>query len=175
MTLYRALLELLINTESKSAAMKERAIARAIAEPKTASGLIGKLYLLVDKLETEVEACQRSKLLDIDADILSLLENAPSIRPDPALDNGESQNGDGPYDGEDNDEGWNLTDLQWISPLSFEQIHKHLQEKKTPGTCEWLVSREDFGNWQNSQVSATFVLRGSRKCPIFLRACPHGY
>ena len=143
--------------ESKAGEFKVKVTARAIANPKRGSGLIRELHGRVEQLDSEAQACKQSKLGDADSHVLRILEDVPHILPDV---NSEEELSESDEDSDD----WNLTDLRWISsPLPLGEIHTSLRGRRVSGTCEWLLSREDFGSWETSGVSAVFSLTGSCK------------
>jgi len=168
-SLYGTLLELLVDSvDPNKTELHEQATARVIAHPETAPGLIGRLYALVGQLESEVEACRQAKVGTVDENVLVLLEGLPPVFPivaeaeesSTAQSEGELSDADGDGDGAD------LTDFAWVSPLPFDEVHARIRERRVPGTCERLLSREDFGSWVASNVPATFLLTGSCKSRV---------
>jgi hypothetical protein len=163
LALYGSVLELLASAELGSFMISDMLLAQAMANPKTARGLVGRVYAMVDQVEAAAEACQRSMIGDPDQDILDLLANTPSIRPVSQAETEPPKSGDEMYDADGDDDDWDLTDLQWISRLPFDEAHQALRDKRASATCAWLLHGQDFGNWEDSNVCATFWLRGSRK------------
>ncbi|KAF4974625.1 hypothetical protein FZEAL_8484 [Fusarium zealandicum] len=51
--------------------------------------------------------------------------------------------------------------MELISPIPFGDHHLKQSERKTPGTCEWLLKKEAFHEWENSSWSAILWLRGN--------------
>ena len=163
-SLYGTLLELLVDSMGPDKSeLHEKAAARAMAHPKTASGLIGKLYALVGQLEREVEACRQGLMGDVDEDILRLLQSVPQVFPDVGEEESPAETEEELSDADDGVDGWDLTDFRWVSPLPFDETQTNLRARRASGTCEWLLSHEDFGTWAASDVSATFFLTGSCK------------
>ncbi len=161
LSLYGSLLELLAITELKfglAGKVREWVMAKAIANPKAAPGVIWKLHRIVAELESAAQTCHRSIKAGVAVDdrILHALENTPHIFPDLGED-------DRPPRNDEDDEGWDLTDFSWASPLAFVEAHTAVQEKRAAGTCGWLLSRDHFGSWETSDVSSTFWLTGSCK------------
>ncbi|GAB1321063.1 hypothetical protein MFIFM68171_11273 [Madurella fahalii] len=163
LNLYGALLELLVIVKTKNPEPKEKEIARAIAKPKMTAGFIAKLYALIDQLELEVESCKRGRIAEVDPEVLQLLEDMPPVwldataQDNPLLGTGEEQS----ESEDDDEEGWDLMDLEWMSSHPYDKVHEGLRQKRTPDTCKWLLNREDFSSWVNSDRSAIFWLRGS--------------
>ncbi|KXX82513.1 Serine/threonine-protein phosphatase 6 regulatory ankyrin repeat subunit B [Madurella mycetomatis] len=163
LNLYGALLELLVIAKTKNPEPKEKEIARAIANPKMTAGFIAKLYALTDQLESEVQSCRQGRIAEVDPEVLRLLEDTPPIRLDPTAQDSllpvtsEEQSDTGDED----EEEWDLMDLEWMSSLPYDKTHKGFRERRAADTCEWLLNREDFSEWVTSDRPAIFWLRGS--------------
>jgi len=172
-SLYGTLLKLLADSvDPDKSELHEEATARAIARPKTAPGLIGRLYSLVGQLESEVETCRQAKMGTVDENVLLLLEDLPPVFPIVAeaeagsTAQSEDELSDADGDGDGDGDGPDLTDFAWIPPLPFDEVHARIRERRVPGTCERLLSREDFNSWVDSIVPATFLLTGSCKSRV---------
>lgn len=46
--------------------------------------------------------------------------------------------------------------LKWISKVPFGKHHDEIREKRTPGTGDWLIQREDFNSWKDRDSSVLF-------------------
>ncbi|EPE05436.1 nacht and ankyrin domain protein [Ophiostoma piceae UAMH 11346] len=51
--------------------------------------------------------------------------------------------------------------LDWISKIKYGTHHNAVRDKRTTGTCEWLIQRETFRQWENGDSSVLMVLKGS--------------
>lgn len=167
LALYGSALELLASAGLGSAAE----LAHAISSPKTARGFIGRLHAALDQVEAAVEACQRSKIGDLDEDILHLLTTTPSILPGSHPGTKPPGSGDEVSNSDDDEDDWDLTNFQWISPIPFDEVHSALRDKRALDTCAWLLQNQDFHTWETSDMS-TFWLRGSRKYTLHGRVLP---
>jgi len=53
--------------------------------------------------------------------------------------------------------------LDWISTIAYEDNHKTTSDGLLEGTGSWLRNKEEFQEWQASDASGIFWLRGKRK------------
>lgn len=171
MLLYSTLLELLagrIEPNEHDEEIFQKATARKFGDPKPALGLIGKLRVLVDQLDSDVEVCRQGRLGDVNEDVMRLLGGLSPAFPDDAEAQSSAQSEAELSDTDDDGDGEDFqTDLFDASPLSAGEVQAGLRARRVPGTCEWLLRHEDFGAWAASDVSTTFSLTGSCKCPAF--------
>lgn len=142
-----------------------------------ATGFTAKLRVLVDRLESEVELCRRTRIADIDPQVFRLLEDTHQIISDEAAEQKSLLEGteeDSEIEDDDDRENWVSLDLDWVSSLPHAKIHASLSQRRAPGTCEWLLNREDFSSWENSDRSAIFWLRAPCKFYLVFGQFGHG-
>lgn len=53
--------------------------------------------------------------------------------------------------------------LDWISHVQYGRHHDEIEEKRRPGTGDWLIKHEKFCDWIDSPESGVLWLQGSRK------------
>jgi hypothetical protein len=53
--------------------------------------------------------------------------------------------------------------LEWISDVQYGRHHDEIEERREPGTGDWLVQDERFRDWMDSSLSSTLWLQGSRE------------
>jgi hypothetical protein len=68
------------------------------------------------------------------------------------------------------DESERRKTLEDISPILFRAHHEEVRGKRTEGTCEWILKKEKFVQWEERDSSVT-VLYGNRKCRHFPVNC----
>ena len=53
--------------------------------------------------------------------------------------------------------------LKWLSDEDFERIHEDKYARKHPGTGNWLIQKESFRDWFDSDRSTLLWCHGKRK------------
>jgi hypothetical protein len=53
--------------------------------------------------------------------------------------------------------------LEWVSDIQYGRHHDEIEERREPGTGDWLVQDERFREWMVSPSSSTLWLQGSRE------------
>ncbi|KJR80334.1 uncharacterized protein SPSK_10967 [Sporothrix schenckii 1099-18] len=51
--------------------------------------------------------------------------------------------------------------LDWMSPIQYGEHHDTVRDKRTPDTCEWLIQRETFRQWEDKNTALIMWLSGS--------------
>lgn len=57
--------------------------------------------------------------------------------------------------------------LEWMSPIQYGKHHLAVKEKRTADTCEWLVQRDTFREWDTGNTFMILWLHGIRKFFFF--------
>ncbi|KAM0424460.1 hypothetical protein ACHAPT_010384 [Fusarium lateritium] len=50
--------------------------------------------------------------------------------------------------------------LEWISPVTYNLHHERVRQARTKGTCDWILGRSQFYEWQSETSFITFWLQG---------------
>lgn len=166
--LYAAMLELLIHTGMKNSPSRDRETARAIANPTNAKGIIGRLHNLANQVEDAALNCEKMRTEAVDFDISTMLEESPRIRLEPPPQDVRREGSAGePGDNDDSDDDYyydedeDMDRLDWLSSLPYSKHHDKVKRRRTRGTCDWLLQRVEFNNWQDGPQSASLWLQGS--------------
>lgn len=53
--------------------------------------------------------------------------------------------------------------LDWLSDVSFKKHHEFYKSLRSQGTCEWLLKKDSFRNWNESDSSSILWLHGIGK------------
>lgn len=163
--LYRGLLELLVSASASSSASTSSLslnIARVVSNPSTASGIIRKLYDLVQRLDEVVVRCEEKKVGSVDPEVVRSLEDTPRVRFEtlsPSGNSGEISSAETEKNEVDDEKDMEL--LDWLSTLPYARHHRNTQRKRVDGTCNWLIQRTEFESWLQGSQSACLWLRGS--------------
>ena len=163
--LYRGLLELLVTASASSSASNlslNLNIGRVISNPLTASGIVKKLYDLVQRLDEAVVRCKEKRVGPVDPEVVRSLDDIPRVRFETLSssgDSGEISSADAERTEEDDEKDMEL--LDWLSTLPHARYHRNIQKKRVEGTCNWLIQRAEFESWLHGSQSTCLWLRGS--------------
>jgi hypothetical protein len=153
--LYTASLDILAESETLCRAGTLEQIGRTILQPGKAEGLAFDLSDLERTLTQEAQMCETGRRAAIDSRLEEQLRrlDAPLARVDERVE-----------------ELLKVVDkkeregiLDWISSVQFGLHHDDVKEKRTEGTCEWLLHKERFREWEETRSSAVLWLQGSGK------------
>ena len=123
----------------------------AILHPGETKDLISELSELETTLNHEVQACGSVLSAEMLEEVRRL--DAPLTRIDERVST--------LLDRIDDKE--QLDVLDWISEIPFKNHHDTVTEDRTPNTCEWLLQREQFREWEDGSSSVVLWLQGSRE------------
>jgi ankyrin repeat domain-containing protein 50 len=153
--LYETCLELLANSSHLFSKNFAAQTLNTILHPGETKDLFDKLETLEKRLNSEIQACEAYQSNASNTYLVDLLKSldAPLSRIEKEL-----------LESLDLIEGTKRIEiLEWISPIAYGKHHVTVKEARTPGTCQWLLKREDFCEWEESNNSCILWLRGSRK------------
>ncbi|KAF8861649.1 hypothetical protein BDZ45DRAFT_586659, partial [Acephala macrosclerotiorum] len=125
----------------------------ALFKPGDVSAFLEQSQKLEDRVEHEVQNCERSDRQAADAEIQRLLTllKAPIVRTDEGVLSLLEQVG----------EKERLEILDWISKVLYGSNHQTVTEKRAIDTCEWLLKHKKYEEWQDASASIIFWLCGN--------------
>jgi len=125
----------------------------AIFKPNELSRLLEKCEKLEVTVEYETHNCERTRSQAADDTSKTLLESLrePILRIDERVLSLL----------EDVEEEERLKILEWTSKVLYGFNHQTVVEKRTPGTCQWLLSHTRYKDWQGESASTILWLCGT--------------
>ncbi|KAJ9156327.1 Ankyrin repeat-containing domain protein [Pleurostoma richardsiae] len=154
------LYSVVLSSMSVAGRLFSKGIARqglhATTHPNTVKSLLDKLDEKGRDLGAEAQACEASRIeslhQDVSAELMHLQDilERPLARVDAYLENMwasamSSERG---------------AMLQWISPIAYDSDHDFARKNRLKGTAEWLLAREEYQEWKESNSSTIFWLHG---------------
>lgn len=151
--IYTTSLDLLAESGSLFSKNTATRTLQAILNPGKVSGGISAISEQEDDLLRDVSACEVRRSANADDSMIEMLNafNAPMKRVDENIQ----------HLLQSMDKEKRIEMLEWISSIPFGKNHNNVKEKRTPGTGEWLLQREHFATWEQSNESSIFWLQGS--------------
>ncbi|KAI1263354.1 hypothetical protein F5Y18DRAFT_394024 [Xylariaceae sp. FL1019] len=127
----------------------------AATNPNSIVSLLAKLEKGEQRVKKEVDACESQRMAKADGAIQNQLSGllnltVPILRVD--------ENVNRILQRLERDELSQI--LEWISPIEHKSYHDVISEKRTNGTCDWLLRCAEYGQWSTSKSSITLWLRG---------------
>lgn len=132
----------------------------ALFNPGDVAAAIDKCKALEERVEHEAHNCERARSQKTDAETQRLL----LILQDPVLRTDERVLSLSEKAAEQE----RLQILDWFSGVLYGLNHDSVTEKRTADTCEWLLSREDYQEWQNAGASIVLWLCGNRELELLI-------
>lgn len=158
--LYATLLRIIALCHRLFAKSTAKRAMHALFNPGDVSTFLEQSQKLEDRVEHEVQNCERSDRREKDAEtqkLLSLLKE-PIVRIDEGVLSLLERM----------DERERLQILDWISKVLYGSNHRTVTDKRTMNTCEWLLKHQRYKEWQDASASIIFWLCGNRKLNISL-------
>jgi hypothetical protein len=132
----------------------------ALINPSEVSGLVVKCQELEAGVDIEAQNCERARNREGDTKAQELLEKTqvlleslrkPIIRTDERVS----------HFLEKVEEKELLEVLDWISKILYRKNHDSVREQRTKDTCEWLLRRKSYLEWQDTSSSLILWLHGT--------------
>ncbi|KAL2783157.1 ankyrin repeat-containing domain protein [Aspergillus keveii] len=151
--IYTTSLELLADSGKLLDSNTARRTIEAIVNPGKFQGQLSGLKEDEEELLLDVQACEVQRSSDADNTMIDMLKtfNDPIVRIDEGVAHLLAHM----------NESDRIEMLEWISPVPFGKHHDGVSEDRTPGTGDWLLTHEDFRNWEARNSSLLFWLQGS--------------
>ncbi|CZR64609.1 uncharacterized protein PAC_14507 [Phialocephala subalpina] len=151
--LYATILRMIALCHRLFAKNTAKRAVHALFQPGDVSTFLEQSTELENRVEHEVQNCERSDRQRSDAETRSLLAllKEPIVRTDEGVLKLL----------EKTEERERLRILDWISKVLYGSNHRTVTEKRTMDTCEWLLKHQKYEEWQNASASITFWLSGN--------------
>lgn len=129
-------------------------VMHALINPSELSSLLAKCHDLEIRVEIEAQNCERACNRQVDRKTHDLLDimSKPILRTDNAVASFLKRLDDREC----------LTILDWLSDVPFGKHHVTVKDKRTAGTCEWLLNHGQYQEWFDTSSSAILWLHGTR-------------
>ena len=153
-SIYKSALELIAYTQEQLSRGTAKRIVEAVVNPENADGFLNDLESRHIKLISAAQLCESSRSAEADNRLLRAMHaiHEPLAR--------FEERCEGYFSEMENDRMINF--LKAISSIPYTTHHQEYQEKRTPGTCNWLLEDDVFREWENSSSPGVFWLWGTR-------------
>jgi hypothetical protein len=152
--LYACTLELLATSTDLSSNTAVQ-FCHAVIDSKKPSGKLSELQSREQNLAAAVTRCESTAHARQEAELKKFLQEADETR------NKISHNVEQVLQWVSEQERRSL--LEWISTVQYGRHHDEIEERRRPGTGNWLIEHERFCEWVDSPSSSILWLQGSRK------------
>lgn len=143
----------------------------SLINPGEISDFLSKFQDVEPEVDVEAQNCERMRSRDADAKTQQLLEDLrkPIIRSDERVTSCLVKL----------DEKELLEILDWMSDVLYGKTHDTVREQRTKDTCEWLLKRDAYLEWQGTSSSTILWLHGTgrnsiathARTPVLMHAC----
>ena len=132
----------------------------ALINPSEVSGLVAKCRYLEAEVDIEAQNCERVRHQENDTKAQELLEKTqalleslqkPIIRTDERVSSFLQKV----------EEKEHLEVLDWLSKILYRKNHVTVRDQRTKDTCEWLLRRKSYLEWQDTSSSLILWLYGT--------------
>lgn len=142
---YTAAIELLAESDTLFSKGVCKQTLHAVLHPDKAKGLAADLFKAEQKLSLEVQACEIKRSVNIDPLLSRVDEGVAKL-----LQNVE--------------ESERNALIEFISKDSYGDVYVSTEESRAPDTGEWLLSHDEFQDWERIPSSSTLLwLEGAGK------------
>ena len=159
---YAAILRLIALAHRLFAKNTATRAIHALINPGEVSDFLAEFQGLETQVELAAQNCERMRSQEVDANLqisICSLQKVLETFQKPILRTDERVSSFL----EKVDQRERLEILEWISNVQHGMNHETVKEKRTKSTCEWLLRRKRYLEWQDTSSSTILWLHGTRR------------